>query len=365
MNRRRDMRRNMFGAVCGVVAGVVALAGCTSDDTPPSASASSTGGSSTRTAATSSTPTPTRSLTPEEQDLRSAEEAITEYWKVIDEAASNPNQNLNVLATVARSQALAQWQFTLAGYRSKSWVQRGSSTVENARATTKDGADFTVIACRDASAIDVVDSSGKSVVRSDGLADSRLHLHGREGAQGFFVIEDLLKGSPCTDCIVSRRSQLALLMGARRRGAAAPPVTCPPGKVPDPKTGSCTIVLNPPPSPGRPGEPGTPSGPGGGGSKPAVKPVCRFSSRPLPRRSPARMTGGGGCLLVSATRRRCPRSRRSRTRRGRAIPTVSSTNAGERCWARVGRSVSGSGQRRHRVSARRRTRKCWRGGRSR
>ena len=193
------MRRNMFGAVCGVVAGVVALAGCTSDDTLPSASASSTGGSSTRTAATSSTPTPTRSLTPEEQDLRSAEAAITEYWKVIDEAASNPKQNLNVLATVARSQALAQWQLTLAGYRSKSWVQRGSSTVENARATTKDGADFTVIACRDASTIDVTDSSGKSVVRSDRADRQQFTYAVSKAPQGFFVTEDLLKGSPCTD----------------------------------------------------------------------------------------------------------------------------------------------------------------------
>lgn len=193
------MRRNMFAAVCGVVAGVVALAGCTSNDTPPSASASSTGGSSTRTAATSSTPTPTRSLTPEEQDLRSAEAAITEYWKVIDEAASNPKQNLNVLATVARSQALAQWQLTLAGYRSKSWVQRGSSTVENVRATTKDGADFTVIACRDASAIDVTDSSGKSVVRSDRADRQQFTYAVSKAPQGFFVTEDLLKGSPCTE----------------------------------------------------------------------------------------------------------------------------------------------------------------------
>ena len=193
------MRRNMFGAVCGVVAGVVALAGCSSNDTPPSASAASTGGSSTRTAATSSTPTPTRSLTPEEKDLRSAEAAITEYWRVIDEAASNPKQNLNVLATVARSQALAQWQLTLAGYRSKSWVQRGSSTVENARATTNDGADFTVIACRDASTIDVTDKSGKSVVRSDRADRQQFTYAVSKAPQGFFVTEDLLKGSPCTD----------------------------------------------------------------------------------------------------------------------------------------------------------------------
>ena len=213
------MRRNMFGAVCGVVAGVVALAGCTSDDTPPSASASSTGGSSTRTAASSSTPTPTRSLTPEEQDLRSAEAAITEYWKVIDEAASNPNQNLNVLATVARSQALAQWQCTLAGYRSKSWVQRGSSTVENARATTKDGADFTVIACMDVSStIDVTDSSGKSVVRSDRADRQQFTYTVLEGATG------LLRDSRTCSRVAMHR--LSSWFAARRSWPSSDGRTC-------------------------------------------------------------------------------------------------------------------------------------------
>ena len=109
------MRQTMFAAMA-VVACVVALTGCNADDTLPSASPTGTAqSSSSGTVGTSSTPTPTKSLSPEEQDLRSAEEAITQYWKVIDEAASNPNQNLKVLATVARSQALAQWQTTLTG----------------------------------------------------------------------------------------------------------------------------------------------------------------------------------------------------------------------------------------------------------
>ena len=100
------MRQKLFATMVVLVACAVALAGCNAEDTPPSASPTSSGQSSLPgTAGTSSTPTPTRSLTPAEQDLRSAQQAITEYWKVIDGAASNPSQNLNVLATVARSQA--------------------------------------------------------------------------------------------------------------------------------------------------------------------------------------------------------------------------------------------------------------------
>jgi hypothetical protein len=197
MNRRGDVSQRMF-AVMAVVACAFALAGCNANDTVPSAGPTGTAiPSSPGTAGTSSTPTPIKSLSPAEQDLRSAEEAITEYWRVIDGAASDPNTNLKILATVARSQALAQWQTTLAGYRSKSWVQRGSSTVENARATTDDGEDFTVVACRDVSAVDVTDSSGKSVVRSDRPDRQQYTYEVAKAPEGFFVTQDLLKGSPC------------------------------------------------------------------------------------------------------------------------------------------------------------------------
>ena len=123
------MRQKIF-AIVAVVACAVALAACNAEDAPPTPGPTSSGLSSSGTTATSPTPTPTKALTPEEQDLRSAEEAITQYWRVIDEAASDPTQSLNVLATVARSQALAQWQTTLAEYRTKQWKQVGRSSVD-------------------------------------------------------------------------------------------------------------------------------------------------------------------------------------------------------------------------------------------
>lgn len=191
------MRQRMFAAMAAVAC-AVALAGCNAEDTQPSPGPTSPGLSpSSGTAATSSPPTPTRSLTPEQQDLRSAEEAITEYWRVIDEAASSPTQSLNVLATVARSQALAQWQTTLTADRGKGLTQKGLSVVRDAEAATKDGKTYTVIACLDVSAVDVVDADGKSVVRPDRPATQRYTYTVQKAPEGFFVIEDLLKGQSC------------------------------------------------------------------------------------------------------------------------------------------------------------------------
>jgi hypothetical protein len=190
------MRKRMFAAMTALAC-AVALSGCNADDTPRSPAPTTSGLSSSGTAATSATPTPTKTLTPEEQDLRSAEEAITEYWRVIDEAASDPNQGLNVLATVARSQALAQWQTTLAEYRTKQWNQVGRSSVNDAVAVTEDGKTFTVLACLDVSSLDVVDAAGKSIVVANRPAQQQYTYKVEKASEGFFVIEDTLKGQPC------------------------------------------------------------------------------------------------------------------------------------------------------------------------
>ena len=190
------MRQRML-AIVAVVACAVALAGCNAEDTPPSPGPTSSDSSATAATSASPTPTATRTLTPEEQDLLSAEEAITEYWRVIDEAAADPTQSLNVLATVARSQALAQWQTTLAEYRTKQWKQVGRSSVDDAVAVTKDGKAFTVRACLDVSSLDVVDAAGKSIVVANRPAQQQYAYTVEKAPEGFFVIEDTLKGQPC------------------------------------------------------------------------------------------------------------------------------------------------------------------------
>jgi hypothetical protein len=96
-------------AVVVLLACTVALAASNSENPHPSSSASRTPAPSS-SASTSPAPSPTKPLTPEEQDLQSAGEAITDYWRVLDEVASDPKASLNALATVARSQGLEQWQ---------------------------------------------------------------------------------------------------------------------------------------------------------------------------------------------------------------------------------------------------------------
>ena len=66
---------------------------------------------------------------------------------------------------------------------------------------------------------------------------------------------------------------------------ATPPVQCPPGQEPNPKTGQCVIiVIPPPPEPGDPGKPDEPPTPGG--DKPPEKPVCTSTATTPPKEIP-------------------------------------------------------------------------------
>ena len=85
----------------------------------------------------------------------------------------------------------------------------------------------------------------------------------------------------------------SLLSVAGAVGAAsAPPVSCPPGQIPHPTRGICVIAVTPPTEPGKPRGPGDPPAPGGGGSKPAGKPVCRFTLGSAPKVVPCSSDAG-------------------------------------------------------------------------
>ena len=184
--------------VAGVLAAVcsVALAACNDGEATPTETTSTQSPTATG-ASSSSTPTPTKSLTPEQQDLQDAEQSIVNYWKVLDEAAANPKSDLKALATVARAQALAQWQSTLSDYRSKGWVQHGNASVVDPVASKKAGKSFAVTACIDVSALDVVDKSGTSVVVPGRPQRQRYSYQVEKAPQGFFVTVDTLKAEPC------------------------------------------------------------------------------------------------------------------------------------------------------------------------
>ena len=49
------------------------------------------------------------------------------------------------------------------------------------------------------SAVDVIDDSGTSVVRSDRPDRQQFTYTVLKAPEGFFVTEDLLKGSPCAE----------------------------------------------------------------------------------------------------------------------------------------------------------------------
>lgn len=177
-----------------VVVLLLALAsGCTGDSDPgPITSASPSA-----TSSTSPSPTATESLTPAEQDLAGAEDAVTRFWTVVDDVASSPNKDQNILATVARAQALAQWQGLVADYRSKGWVQKGQSTLAGVEATEEGAKSFVVQACRDVSGVDLVDGQGDSVVL-DSRPDKQQFTYVVEKApEGFFVIQDTLEATQC------------------------------------------------------------------------------------------------------------------------------------------------------------------------
>lgn len=182
-----------------IVVLLVALAsGCSSGGEPgPTASTSpsnvSPSATSSITPSSSATPSPSQA----EKDLAGAEEAVTRFWAVLDEVATSPEKDQNVLATVARAQALAQWQKLVADDRAAGLTQTGRSEVGGIKGSLAGGTTFDVKACVDVSGVDVLDANGKSVV-APGRPDRQRYTYAVEKApQGFFVTRDTLKGEPC------------------------------------------------------------------------------------------------------------------------------------------------------------------------
>ena len=179
-------------AAAAALAAVVLTSAC--NDPKPTPSTSTTTPSTT-TAATTTTSTPP--LTPAQKDLKSAEAAVVNYWKVFDELAADPKKSLNLVNTVARDQAAAQTRVRLGTYQAKGWRLVGTTVVVSVDATTKDGKGFNVVACGDVSKVNVVDKDGKSVVTTARPPRQQYTYTVVKTSQGFFVTVDTLKGKPC------------------------------------------------------------------------------------------------------------------------------------------------------------------------
>lgn len=175
------------------IAAAFLLAACTGDsDTRPSSNSPSL----SVTSSASSTPTPSTSspATPEEE----AQRVIVAYWSALDVLASNPDKSLSDLNVVARAQALRQWQRNLTEMRGQGVKQVGSVVVRDTTATFDAASSlYTVTACIDVSAVNVIDKAGKSVVLATREPRVRYTYKIQRDTDQYFVVEDLLVGKPC------------------------------------------------------------------------------------------------------------------------------------------------------------------------
>lgn len=180
--------------VIALATSALLAAGCTTQS--GDATAASTTTSSPSTSAASPSPTET-TLSPAQQDLRDAGHAVTRYWAVSDELASDPSKSLNLLSSVAQGQALAQRRVILTTYTSNGWVQKGAVVVSDVKASTSNGHAFAVSACVDVSGVDLVDKNGVSQVPASRPDQQRFTYTVSKTTKGFFVTTDTLKGKPC------------------------------------------------------------------------------------------------------------------------------------------------------------------------
>jgi hypothetical protein len=194
--RFAEARRRVPAAVVAAALVLLLATGCDPGTSNPTATPSSAT-TEPETAAPSSSPSETKSETPQERDARLAGDTVVKYWAVVDDLAAHPDKSLNLLDPVARDQARAQMQTLLSTYVAKGLVQRGTSSLTDVVAATKDGKRFTVSACVDVSTVDLVDQKGTSQVNPDRPDQQRYTYSVVKTAEGFFVTEDSLKGKPC------------------------------------------------------------------------------------------------------------------------------------------------------------------------
>ena len=184
-----------------LLTGALSLSACSGGEPSPSPSPSpSVSASATTSVSATSTPSssPKKSETAEQRNARLAGEAIVAFWAKQDELASDPRPPLTELATVARGQALMQWQRNLTDMRSKGRKTVGRVTVEASPGVLDTETKlYQVSACVDVTKVNVVDKDGKSVVSAERLPRTRYTYKVQEDDGQFFVVEDLLKGKPC------------------------------------------------------------------------------------------------------------------------------------------------------------------------
>lgn len=176
-----------LGSTLAALALTASLAACTATPTPrPTPSASPT-------------PSPTvTTLTPAEQDLLNAKQAVATLWAVVDHLTNDPQSSLQDLDNVASGKVRTFFQENVMSYRAQGWVGTGSTVVE-AQSVELAGINpqglttWTVTACIDASNTTLVDSKGKSMQAPPYRIRHRSSVIQRSGS--LLVAEDEVLGT--------------------------------------------------------------------------------------------------------------------------------------------------------------------------
>jgi hypothetical protein len=177
----------------GTVAVACLLGGCT-----PNGGASSPSTTPSSAQPSSSSTTPTVSVTPTPTAEEQAADAVVRFWLQLDRLASDPQLPLSDLTSVARDQALAQWQRNLTQMRGEGLKQVGAVTVGNPAVTYSESTQtYQVSACVDVSKVNVVDQDGKSVVAPNRAPKTKYTYDVSRSDDKYFVIKDPLQGEPC------------------------------------------------------------------------------------------------------------------------------------------------------------------------
>lgn len=148
-------------AAAAVAALLTTLTGCVS--APPTPSPTPAPSSSV---APSPTSTP---LTPAEQDLQRARDAVATMWATYDRIAADPEASIGDMLGVATGDLLTKLQDNLSRYRAHGLTGSGSSAVEQVSAEStgfdaKGLPTWSVTTCVDNSNLKLVDKSGTNVV---------------------------------------------------------------------------------------------------------------------------------------------------------------------------------------------------------
>jgi len=194
-----------LATAAALTAMTLVLAGCGGGDGDDSAATVSSTPSPSSVTPTSATPTP---LSPEDQAVAEARELVAAYYATLNQIGTDPNADLNILRDVAANDARALQERIARQTRIDGRVQMGtlrmissevfSIDLSTDRAATPPKYPSVVLdTCIDVRDVDLVDSSGQSVVLPTRLPESGDRLHVVQFDFGWRVNAIEYQGQPC------------------------------------------------------------------------------------------------------------------------------------------------------------------------